>query len=125
MRSLVEVNGFSIPDPSEYSGTTATLVDSARNAEGIVVGAVIREDVSKVEMKWNFIAADTWAYILQQFSTTSGGQFYNNVTFFNQDTNGWTTRKMYVSDRTASIYVRNPDGSIKGYTDARIALIEV
>lgn len=125
MRSLVEIEGYSVPDPSGYSGTTATLVDAARDAKGVTIGQVIREDVGKVEMTWNFISAANWAAILQKFSTKYGGKFYNSVTFFNQDINDWETRDMYVSDRTASIYVRNPDGTIKGYTNARIALIQV
>ena len=126
MRALVSIGAYDLPEPSTYSGTTATIVDSARNSEGVVIGSVIREDVAKVELTWKFIKPEDWATMLQKFSSTYGGNFYNNVTFFNDVTNDWETRTMYVSDRTnGGVFLRNPDGSIKGYTGARLALIEV
>lgn len=125
MRPLVTVGAFEVPEPSKYSATTSTVVDSARNAEAVTIGAVIRDSIAKVEMSWNFISAENWANTLSQFNQSLGGQFYNSVTFFNQDTNAWETRTMYVSDRTADIFLRREDGSIRGYTGARIALVEV
>lgn len=125
MRPMVNVSGFDVPEPSSYIGTTATIVDSGRNANGVVIGAVIRENVASVEMAWNFISADDWAALLAKFDSTRGGAFYNDVTFFNQDTNTWETRKMYVSNRSAAVFVRNKDGTIKGYSGATFSLIEV
>lgn len=125
MRPLVTIGSFDVPAPSKYSATTATLVDSGRNVQGYVIGAVIRDDIAKIEMSWNFISAADWAALLSQFSPARGGSFYNNVTFFCQDTNDWETRQMYVSDRTADTYMRNPDGSVKGYTGASFSLVEV
>lgn len=123
--ALVSIGSFNFPSPSTYSATTSTIVDSGRNVEGYVIGAVIRDDVAKVAMTWNFISAQDWANILAQFSLARGGSFYQDVTVFLQDTNSWVTREMYVSDRTADIYLRNPDGSIKGYTGASLSLVEV
>ena len=125
MRPLVEISGVSVPDPSEYNGTTSTFVDSARNAKGVVIGAVIRDDVAKVEMTWKFITAEDWSMILKLFSQKHGGRFIAPVTFFNQVTNDWETRNMYVSDRTSSIFLRRADGGRRGYTRHRRARIEV
>ncbi len=125
MRPLVSIGAFDVPEPSTYSSTTATVVDSARNAKGVQIGAVIRDGVAKVEMTWKFISAADWASILSCFDMKRGGRFYNDVTFFNQDTNSWETREMYVSDRTSSIFLRDKAGNIRGYTGARVALIEV
>ena len=125
MTPLVTIGGFAVPAPSTYAATTATIVDSGRNVQGVVIGAVIRDDVAKIAMTWNFISAQDWADLLSQFSPARGGNFYNSVTFFLQDTNSWVTRQMYVSDRTANILLRNPDGSIKGYTGASLSLVEV
>ena len=50
MKALVTVNGYEFPEPSEYSGLTSTLVDSARNVKGYVIGSVIRSDVAKIEL---------------------------------------------------------------------------
>lgn len=125
-KSLVTVGGFDFPEPSSYSGTTATLIDSARNAQGVVVGAVIRDDVGKVQIGWKYLTVKQWADILKCFSISRGGNFYNRVTFFCQDTGGWTTREMYVSDRTANMFRRDPKtGDVLGYTDCSLSLVEV
>lgn len=125
MTPLIKIGSFNVPEPSTYASTTSTIVDSARNVQGVVVGSVIREDVAKIECTWKFISAENWADIMAQFSSKRGGRFYNAVTFFNQDTNSWDTRNMYVSDRTSSVFLRRGDGSIRGYLGARLALIEV
>ena len=125
MTPLVSIGNFSVPEPSTYSATTSTIVDSGRNVQGVVIGAVVRDDVAKVAMTWNFISAQDWADLLAQFSPARGGSFYNNVTFFCQDTNSWVTRQMYVSDRTASIFLRDSAGNIRGYTNAALSLVEV
>lgn len=125
MRPMVTIAGKPIPEPSKYSGTTSTVVDSARNTQAQWVGSVIRDDLGKVDMSWNYISAEDWAYTLRLFSIKHGGSFTNPVTFFCQDTNSWETRTMYVSDRTADVFLRRDDGSIRGYTGARLALIEV
>lgn len=126
IKALVTVGNFEFPEPSKYSGNTATIVDSARNAQGYTVGAVIRDDIGKVEMSWNYLTVKQWADILKCFSIARGGNFYNNVTFFCQDTGDWTTRQMYVSDRKADVFRRDPKtGEILGYTGASLSLVEV
>ena len=125
-KALVSVGGFDFPEPSTYKGNTATLVDSARNVQGKMVGAVIRDDVGKVELTWNFLTVKQWADILKCFSISRGGKFINNVTFFCQDIGDWTTREMYVGDRNADVFRRDPTtGEIIGYKDASLSLIEV
>lgn len=125
MRPMLSINGHNIPEPSTYNATTSDTVDGARNTEAVFIGAVIRSDMAKVDANWNYISAENWAYILKLFNPKYGGSFVNSVTFFNQVTNDWETRDMYPSDRTAGIFLRRPDGSIRGYKGARLALIEV
>ena len=125
-RALVTVGGFDFPEPSSYTGNTSTLVDSARNVQGKMVGAVIRDDVGKVEMSWKYLTVEQWASILKCFRIASGGKFINNVTFFCQDIGGWTTREMYVSDRKADMFRRDPKtGDVLGYTECSLSLVEV
>ena len=126
IKSLVTVGNFEFPEPSKYSGSTSTLVDSARNTKGVVIGTVLRDDVGKIEMSWNFLTVEQWADILKCFSISRGGKFYNDVTFFCQDIGDWTTREMYVSDRKADVFRRDPKtGAIIGYTGASLSLVEV
>lgn len=122
MQALVTVAGVDLPEPSSYSGTTSTIVDSARNVSGYVVGSVVRHDVAKVELQWKYLTAQQWADILSLFTSS----FYNSVTFFNQATASFTTRRMYVSDRNAGMWRRNPDsGEIMGWTNCSLSLVEV
>ena len=37
-KALVRVAGLDLPEPSTYSGNTATLVDSGRNVQGELIG---------------------------------------------------------------------------------------
>ena len=122
MTDLVTVAGVALPEPSEYSANTSTLVDSARNVSGYVVGSVVRQDVAKVELKWRYLTARQWANILSLFNKS----FYNSVTFYNQATADYTTRRMYVSDRQAGMWRRDPySGEVMGWTDCSLSLVEV
>lgn len=122
MAALVTVAGHELPEPSEYSASTSTLVDSARNVSGYVIGSVIRSDVAKVELKWRYLTVAQWAGVLSLFNKS----FYNSVTFFNQSTGTYTTRQMYCGDRSAGVWRRNPKtGEIMGWVDCSVSLVEV
>lgn len=122
MTALVKVAGRELPEPSEYSANTSTIVDSARNVSGYVIGSVVRSDVAKVELKWRYLTAQQWANILSLFTHN----FYNSVTFYNQATAEYTTRQMYVSDRSAGMWRRNPrTGEVMGWTECSLSLVEV
>ena len=128
-------DAFVVPTPSSYIGNTATIVDSARNTDGYMIGTVIRNGVAKIQMSWAFIGAQEWAELLQQFEPEYGGAFIRDVTFFNQTTAALETRQMYVGDRTSSgsflLYsaenAPNPSyiGLPRGYQGAQFSLIEV
>lgn len=125
-RALVTVGSYDFPEPSAYSANTATLVDSARNLQGVVIGSVIRDDVAKVEISWKYLTAQQWARINQCFKNSAGGKFYNNVTFYDQTVGNWVSKTMYVSDRHSGMWRRNPNtGDIMGWTDCKLSLVEV
>ena len=125
-RALVSVDGYDFPEPSAYSGNTSTLVDATRNVEGIMIGSVIRDDVSKVEISWKFLTVEQWARIQKCFRQGSGGSFANLVSFFDQSVGGWVTKEMYVSDRKSGMWRRDPEtGDILGWTNCSLSLIQV
>ncbi len=125
-KALVSVAGYDFPEPSAYSGNTSTLVDSSRNVEGKMVGSVIRDDISKIEISWRYLTVEQWARIQQCFREKSGGKFINRVHFFDQSVGGWVEKDMYVNDRKAGMWRRNPEtGDILGWTDCALSLIEV
>lgn len=122
MEALITIGEYELPEPSTYSAVTSTIVDSARNVSGYVVGSVVRSDVAKIEVSWRYLTAEQWARILSQFTNS----FYVSVRFFNQSTAGYETRTMYVSDRNAGLWRRDPKtGAIMGWTDCTLSLVEV
>ena len=122
MEALVTIGGYELPEPSSYNAITSTIVDSARNVEGKVVGSVVRHDVAKIELSWKYLTAQQWASILSLFTNN----FYNDVRFMNQATNNYDVRTMYVSDRSAGMWRRHPEtGDIMGYTGCSLSLVEV
>lgn len=125
-RALVSVGDYDFPEPSSYSANTSILVDSARNADGVMIGSVIRDNVAKVEISWRYLTKEQWASINACFNRSTGGSFVNLVEFFDQSMGGWVTREMYVSDRKAGLWRRDPDtGDLLGWTDCSLSLIQV
>ena len=122
MTALVSIGNFDFPEPSTYSATSSTIVDSARNVKGVVVGSIVRKNVSKVELSWKYLTARQWADILSTVTST----FYNNVTFFDQNTASYVTKQMYHGDPTSGMWRRDPvTGEVLGWTNCSISLIEV
>ena len=129
----------SLPTPSEYSGQSSTLVDSARNSGGYVVAKVIRSDVASVSMSWNFLNVEQFRDIAQLFEPLYGGEFINYVCFWDAvkgDFNGQsstaptdsTNKKMYCGDRkvqVAHIRLDPATGAPVGYEGVKLDLIEV
>ena len=123
-RPLVKVGDYEFPEPSTYSANTSTLVDSGRNVLGEMVGSVIRDNVAKIEISWRYLTVEQWAGIQQCFK--GNDKFVNLVEFFDQSAGGWIQRKMYVSDRKAGMWRRNPtNGEILGWADCSLSLIQV
>jgi hypothetical protein len=122
MEALVSVGGYNLPEPSTYSAVTSTIVDSARNVSGYVVGSIVRPDVAKIELTWKYLTVEQWARVLSLFTSS----FYNEVRYYSQSSAGYETRKFYVSDRNAGMWRRNPQtGEIMGWTNCSLSLVEV
>lgn len=118
--NLITVAGTALPDPSEYTGTTVDLVDSGRNAAGVIVSSVIRSDIARIDATWNYLSLEQWATILSLFKSN----FTNSVRFLNQTTGAFETRTMYVGDRSTGGAVSS-GGQIIGWKQPKLQLIEV
>ena len=67
---------------------TATIVDSARNANAVVVGQVVGREQQKLDrLEWAYLTAEQWSSILKEFKN-----FYVTVTYPDMVNNTWTTR---------------------------------
>lgn len=126
INALVTVGGVALPEPSTYRAQTSTIVDSARNVEGKMIGSVIRDDVAKVELGYRYLTVEDWAKIGRLFKSAAGGSFINSVTFFDQTEGAYVTRQMYCSDRSSGMWRRDPStGDVIGWTDCKVSFVEV
>lgn len=120
--AYLAINGTELPSPKRgVTPTVSTVVDSARNANGVVVGQKIGRDQYKIDaLEWPWLTAAQWGAILQLCS-----DFFVNVTFYDPVSNGLKTLKMYVGDRTAQPYWIDSNGAPTHYKDCKVNLIDV
>lgn len=121
--SFIKINGNPYPTPKRgLSFAVSTLVDSARNANGEVVGQKIGRDLQKLDgLEWGYLDAETWSSILKEFDKA----FYVTVSYPDMVNNVWTTRKMYPGDRTATPYRVDPDTLFPtAYINCKVNLID-
>lgn len=100
-RGFITINGkvFPYPDRGLVLRKT-TLTKNGRNPVGTVVGEVVGREQNKIDnLSWNFLDAETWAEMCQEFS-----KFKIEVRFPDMTTGSWITLMMYVGDRTAEPY---------------------
>lgn len=127
MASTIKINGNEYPQPfrglnGELEFQVATIVDSARNANGVVVGQKVGRDQQKLNsLRWAYLDAATWSAILKEFEN-----FFVTVTYPDMVNNAWTTRKMYPGDRSAKpLHVDPETGLPLDYVDCKVNLIDV
>ena len=123
MGSFIKINGHPYPTPKRgLKLMTATIVNSARNANAVVVGQKIGRDQQKLNnLEWPYLKAEEWSAILKEFDN-----FYVTVTYPDMVNNTWTTRKMYPGDRTAEPFHIDPVTQMPlDYINCKVNLIDV
>lgn len=122
MASFIKINGRDYPCPRRgLEMMVATIVDSARNANAVVVGQVVGREQQKLNnLKWAYLTAEQWSAILKEFSN-----FYVTVSYPDMVNNTWTTRKMYPGDRTAEPFHLDPVTQLPlDYINCKVNLID-
>lgn len=122
MASFIKINGRDYPCPRRgLEMMVATIVDSARNANAVVVGQVVGREQQKLNnLEWAYLTAEQWSAILKEFSN-----FYVTVSYPDMVNNTWTTRKMYPGDRTAEPFHLDPVTQLPlDYIKCKVNLID-
>ena len=122
MASFIKINGRDYPCPRRgLEMMVATIVDSARNANAVVVGQVVGREQQKLKnLEWAYLTAEQWSAILKEFSN-----FYVTVSYPDMVNNTWTTRKMYPGDRTAEPFHLDPVTQLPiDYINCKVNLID-
>lgn len=130
-----------VPTPSDYTGSSSTLVSSGRNPKGQVIGDVINSDIAKIELRWNFLTKAQFSRLAKLFEPKHNGSFFVAVSFFDVIAGDWDgsneepptdssgnnpCRLFYPNDRKVAFakMVLNDDGSPKGYQNVQLNLID-
>lgn len=88
----------------------STMVDQARTADGIVRGSVIAR-ANKIELKWAALTPEVWGNICRFFDK----HFYFNARYYDMSLKAFTTKKMYVGDRSAQPFLIDATSGIPKY----------
>lgn len=122
-RGFIYINGVAFPYPDRESGlqSVQTIVDSARNANGVMVGERVGRDMGKIELTWSVLTPEMWSQMLQIFSN-----FTFSLRYLDMVTNDWVTRTFYVGDRSAQPFLCDPEtGRPKYYLNCKANVIDV
>ena len=99
-RTLIQVNGTYIPDPSSLQWGIQSVSNSnaGRDMNGDMhVNLITRK--RKLELSWSGVDFATTSEILQAFNPETF-----NVTYLDAQTNTRLTKRFYVGDRTAPVH---------------------
>ncbi len=122
MNAFIKINGHTYPQPRRgLDLMVATIVDSARNSNAVMVGQVVGREQQKINgLEWGYLTAAQWSAILKEFSN-----FYATVSYPDMVENKWTTRKMYPGDRTATpLHLDEETGLPLDYINCKVNLID-
>lgn len=108
------------PDTTSGKGTIATLVNSGRNANGIVTAQKIGRDQDKTELAWNYLGKEEWERILLFFDEN----FFFNFTYYSPVAGRKITRKCYVGDRSYQPFNVTLDGIPIAYSSCKANIID-
>lgn len=120
---FIKVNGHAYPYMSrDLTLITSTIVDSARNANGVMVGQKIGRDQAKLDsLVFPWLDAETWSSILKDMEN-----FFVTVEYPDMVNNKWTTRTFYCGDRSAKVWkISSKTGLPTEYINCKCNLIDV
>ena len=118
-RSILQVNGVYIPDPSSLQWGLQTVSDqnAGRTTDGVMhVNMIARK--RKLELEWKGVDFATASEILQAVNPETF-----NVTYHDALTNTNLTKTFYVGDRTGMVYSYNV--GYEWYSTIAFNIIEV
>ena len=119
-QTTVSVNGQALPCPSEMSVSKDDLhVETERNAAGVLMGELVRSDVVKLELKWNYLKAADYV----RLEGILGKNLWKPVQYL--EANGGTrSLSMYKGTVKATPHRLLETGRIDGYLNVAVNLIE-
>jgi hypothetical protein len=123
MAKFFAINGIELPVPSRGLQFKRTqFVDSARNANGVVVAQKINRRIYKFEnLVWKYLDAATWRLILNEIE-----KFNGELYFFNNLSGQFETIQVYWGDASEEIHKIDPEtGEVLEYLNCTCNIIDI
>lgn len=118
----IRINGITLPSPAR--GLTEgwyQIVDSSRNANGVVVAQKIgRRQLKLDSLSWPYLTAAQWGAILKEID-----KFYGTLSYFDARTRTRRTLKVYWGDASAEPYWVDNSGDPTHYINCKCNIIDV
>lgn len=121
--SFFSINGVSLPFPATgLKVERQQLVDSKRNAKGEVVAQKINRRLFKFSsLTWKHLTASEWRAIQQEID-----KFEGTLTYWDNPTGSFKTRKVYWGDESAEVFKINPTtGEVLEYLDCSVSIVDM
>ena len=115
-----EIINLPNPDQNSAKNIIATLVNSGRNADAVVVAQKIGRDQEKTELSWNFLEKDEWEKLLKFWDKN----FFFNFSYYSRVTGRRITRKFYIGDRSDRPMAIDANGLPTAYLDCSANVID-
>lgn len=114
---------LAVPFPSKATFETARAVDSARNANNVVVGQMVGRAVDKQSMTWNVLPCASW-WRINRWLESHGMFFY--VKYFAHNTGKWMIRRFYCGNPKCDPFKIDPENGVPDvYTNCSINIIDM
>jgi hypothetical protein len=118
-------SGTEIPVPTPARGLTyqgQQLVDSARNANGVVVAQKINRRLIKLDnLEWKYLTDDQWHEILVAING-----FVGYVEFYDPVSQHRKRMKFYWGDYEATPFMTDPEhGTVKTWINCKCNIIDM
>lgn len=111
-----------LPNPEKDSAKNiiVTLVDSARNVEGVTTAQKKGRDQEKTELSWSYLEKEEWEKLLRFWDKN----FFFKFTYYSRVQGTKISRTFYVGDRTDTPFDIDVDGEPVAYIDCTANVID-
>lgn len=125
MFSMQALNGgitIWLPNPDNPSAENiiSTLVNSGRNANGIVTAQKIGRDQEKTSLTWSFLNKEEWEELLRFWDEN----FFFKFTYYSRVKGQRITRTFYIGDRKDKPFDIDESGEPLAYRDCSANVVD-
>lgn len=125
MFSMQALNGgltIWLPNPDNPSAENliSTLVNSGRNANGIVTAQKIGRDQEKTSLTWSFLNKEEWEELLRFWDEN----FFFKFTYYSRIKGQRITRTFYIGDRKDKPFDISESGEPIAYRDCSANVVD-